>query len=154
MKTIKLVQTTENPIITRSHLWFFRFEEAFITLHLKGLKQPLWIGLNDKYRPRTYYWSDNSPSDYFKWHKGEPSLWSGGSDCVEILPYRWAAGKWKTNYCSSKNGFICKKGKVKIFHSLIIKAVNYIHNSHTIYACNSKLLIPHFSRSKDNSTTT
>ena len=85
---------------------FYRFEEAFITTRLKGAKQWLWIGLNNKLS--AYFWSDNSPTNYVKWNTREPRGWS---KCVEIVPYRWAAGRWNAASCFKKNGYICKKGK-------------------------------------------
>ncbi len=88
--------------------WFCRFEEAFITTQLKGLKHFLWIGMNSKQGYDMYYWADNSITNYFKWNTREPR-W-GDNECVEIVPYRWAAGRWNSVNCARSNGYICKKG--------------------------------------------
>lgn len=64
--------------------------------------------MNNKHGYRNFYWSDNTPANYFKWNTREPS-WGWGK-CIEIVPYRWAAGRWNAVYCSKLNGYICKKG--------------------------------------------
>ena len=83
-----------------------RFEEAFITTQIKGAEKHLWIGMNSKHG--SFFWADNTPSNYFKWNTREPG-W-GWNRCVEIVPYHWAAGRWNAPYCSKLNGYICKKG--------------------------------------------
>ncbi|CAB3985203.1 macrophage mannose receptor 1-like, partial [Paramuricea clavata] len=87
------------------------FEEAFITTHLKGATKPLWIGMNNLHRYYNYFWVDNSIVDYLKWNTREPR-W-GSNRCIEIVPYRWAAGRWNSAYCSKMNGYICKKAASK-----------------------------------------
>ncbi|XP_028395163.1 uncharacterized protein LOC114519252 isoform X2 [Dendronephthya gigantea] len=82
-------------------------EQAFITLHLNGVEAPLWIGMNNLHLTSSFYWADNSPSNYFHWNKGQPSnTWRL---CVVISPFRRNAGKWSTTSCTSSTyGFICK----------------------------------------------
>jgi hypothetical protein len=85
---------------------FRRFEEAFITIHLKGATQLLWIGMNNKHG--RWLWVDNSITTFSNWNVGEP-VWRRDR-CAEIVPHRWAAGRWNSAYCFKLNGYICKRG--------------------------------------------
>lgn len=102
-------QATEVTVVSIEVIIVHRYEEAFITTQLKGAEKHLWIGMNNKHTGyNSYFWIDNTPSNYFKWNTREPG-WNWNR-CVEIVPYHWAAGRWNAVSCSKLNGYICKKG--------------------------------------------
>jgi hypothetical protein len=126
------LRSTNYIIITNYRLVFYRFEEAFITTHLKGATQHLWTGMNNLHRYYNYFWVDNSIVNYLKWNTREPR-W-GSNRCIEIVPYRWAAGRWNAVYCSKMNGYICKKGSFVcafVWHRDNSKNIKHINNTKT-----------------------
>lgn len=85
---------------------------------MKAATQPLWLGLNNKHLNK-YFWVDNTALNYVNWNTGEPR-W-GWRKCVKFVAYRSAVGRWIPDYCSQKNGYICKKGLLLLIYVYIIR---------------------------------
>ncbi|XP_037550261.1 macrophage mannose receptor 1 [Nematolebias whitei] len=75
--------------------------QAYITLQISKLKEPIWIGLNSNVTGGRYKWVDNWLLSYTKWGKNEPKRNYG---CVYID----VDHTWKTSPCTTTYYSICK----------------------------------------------
>ncbi|XP_032407990.1 macrophage mannose receptor 1 isoform X1 [Xiphophorus hellerii] len=75
--------------------------QAFVTLQISTLKEPVWIGLNNNVTGGRFKWVDNWLLSYTKWGKNEPK----NHGCVYID----VDNTWKTTECSSTYYSICKR---------------------------------------------
>ncbi|XP_015232976.1 PREDICTED: macrophage mannose receptor 1 [Cyprinodon variegatus] len=75
--------------------------QAFITLQISLLKEPVWIGLNNNVTGGRFQWVDNWLLRYTKWGKNEPKNYG----CVYID----VDHTWKTAECSNTYYSICKR---------------------------------------------
>ncbi|KAM4543684.1 macrophage mannose receptor 1 [Fundulus diaphanus] len=75
--------------------------QAFITLQISKLQEPVWIGLNSNVTGGYFQWVDNWLLSYTKWGKNEPK----NMGCVYID----VDHTWKTTQCSSTYYSICKR---------------------------------------------
>ncbi|XP_027551485.1 macrophage mannose receptor 1-like isoform X1 [Neopelma chrysocephalum] len=73
---------------------------------LHGKSPNFWTGLKKNDRDQ-WVWTDKSAMDFVNWQMGEPSN-NRNKYCGEICS---VSGYWKTNVCSFKKGYICKKPK-------------------------------------------
>jgi len=109
----KWAQAEAQCVVLNSHLASIHSdnENSFITdlTYTDENKQnnQLWIGLS--YVNSQYVWSDGTPSDYYHWHKGEPSN-PGKENCIELYSYSDAYSYWNDENCDENmRAFICKK---------------------------------------------
>ncbi|XP_073715679.1 macrophage mannose receptor 1-like isoform X2 [Misgurnus anguillicaudatus] len=79
--------------------------QAYTSLQVDNLKEPLWIGLNSKLPDRRYRWVDNWLLSYSKWATGEPKNYLA---CVYID----TNGYWKTAACNNTYYSLCKRSAV------------------------------------------
>ncbi|XP_073715681.1 macrophage mannose receptor 1 isoform X2 [Misgurnus anguillicaudatus] len=79
--------------------------QAYTSLQVDKLKEPLWIGLNSKLTGGRYRWVDNWLLSYSKWATGEPK---NNLACVYID----TDGDWKTAACNNKYYSLCKRSTV------------------------------------------
>ncbi|XP_067302919.1 macrophage mannose receptor 1-like [Pseudorasbora parva] len=76
--------------------------QAYTTLKVSKLKEPLWIGLNSNLTSGRYRWVDNWLMRYSKWATGEPK---NNLACVYID----TDGDWKTATCNNTYYSLCKR---------------------------------------------
>ncbi|XP_055073374.2 macrophage mannose receptor 1 [Misgurnus anguillicaudatus] len=76
--------------------------QAYTSLRVDKLKEPLWIGLNSKLTDGRYRWVDNWLLSYSKWATGEPK---NNLACVYID----TDGDWKTAACNNTYYSLCKR---------------------------------------------
>ncbi|TSL34563.1 Macrophage mannose receptor 1 [Bagarius yarrelli] len=79
--------------------------QAYITLKIGKLKEPMWIGLNTNVTSGRYRWVDNWLLRYTKWAAGEP-LKNQGCVYIDI------DGTWKTSVCTKSYYSLCKRSPV------------------------------------------
>ncbi|XP_073715683.1 macrophage mannose receptor 1 [Misgurnus anguillicaudatus] len=79
--------------------------QAYTSLRVDKLKEPLWIGLNSNLTGGRYRWVDNWLLSYSKWATGEPK---NNLACVYID----TDGDWKTAACKSTYYSLCKRSTV------------------------------------------
>ncbi|XP_065117913.1 macrophage mannose receptor 1-like [Paramisgurnus dabryanus] len=79
--------------------------QAYTSLQVDKLKEPLWIGLNSNLTGGRYRWVDNWLLSYSKWATGEPK---NNLACVYID----TNGDWKTAACNNKYYSLCKRSAV------------------------------------------
>ncbi|XP_073715685.1 macrophage mannose receptor 1 [Misgurnus anguillicaudatus] len=79
--------------------------QAYTSLQVDNLKEPLWIGLNSNLAGGRYRWVDNWILSYSKWATGEPK---NNLACVYID----TNGDWKTAACNSTYYSLCKRSTV------------------------------------------
>ncbi|KAG2458572.1 MRC1 protein, partial [Polypterus senegalus] len=82
-------------------------EQTYLTGLTNSLSTPLWMGLNSLDFESGWQWSDGSPFRYLNWAPGSPSH-VPGLNCAVINPGK--GGKWESDQCSKKLGYICRKG--------------------------------------------
>ncbi|XP_073715682.1 macrophage mannose receptor 1 isoform X3 [Misgurnus anguillicaudatus] len=80
--------------------------QAYTSLQVDNLKEPLWIGLNSNLTDGRYRWVDNWLLSYSKWATGEPK---NNLACVYID----TDGDWKTAACNNTYYSICKRSTVR-----------------------------------------
>ncbi|XP_065117892.1 macrophage mannose receptor 1-like isoform X3 [Paramisgurnus dabryanus] len=78
--------------------------QAYTSLRVDKLKEPLWIGLNSNLTGGRYRWVDNWLLSYSKWATGEPK---NNLACVYID----TDGDWKTAACNNAYYSLCKRSK-------------------------------------------
>jgi len=64
-----------------------------------------WLGLNDLAVNGRYEWTDGTPVDFTRWHKGQPN--GGSEDCVNMV-WSWD-GEWADNHCDDVMMAACKR---------------------------------------------
>ncbi|XP_078410148.1 lectin-like, partial [Cetorhinus maximus] len=71
----------------------------------KAKRQPFtaWIGLHDLAKEKAFLWTDGSPTDFTKWHQGEPNN-AGKENCVHM---NWNSDNWNDLSCDKKLPFVC-----------------------------------------------
>nr|XP_055053563.1 macrophage mannose receptor 1-like [Misgurnus anguillicaudatus] len=79
--------------------------QAYTSLQVDNLKEPLWIGLNSNLPDGRYRWVDNWFQRYSKWATGEPK---NNLACVYID----TDGDWKTAACNNTYYSLCKRSTV------------------------------------------
>ncbi|XP_065117903.1 macrophage mannose receptor 1-like isoform X1 [Paramisgurnus dabryanus] len=79
--------------------------QAYTSLQVDKLKEPLWIGLNSNLTLGLYRWVDNWFLSYSKWATGEPK---NNLACVYID----TDGDWKTAACNNTYYSLCKRSTV------------------------------------------
>nr|XP_055073400.1 macrophage mannose receptor 1-like [Misgurnus anguillicaudatus] len=79
--------------------------QAYTSLQVDKLKEPLWIGLNSNLPGGRYRWVDNWFQRYSKWATGEPK---NNLACVYID----TDGDWKTAACNNTYYSLCKRSTV------------------------------------------
>uniref|UniRef100_A0A8C3CTJ7 C-type lectin domain-containing protein n=1 Tax=Cairina moschata TaxID=8855 RepID=A0A8C3CTJ7_CAIMO len=84
---------------------------------LHGKSPNFWIGLK-KNDIGQWVWT-KSAVDFVSWQTGEPAN-ERFKDCGEVCAF---TGHWKSNVCSFRKGYICKKAK-----TLCAKPINYNSN--------------------------
>uniref|UniRef100_A0A8C3CSE1 C-type lectin domain-containing protein n=1 Tax=Cairina moschata TaxID=8855 RepID=A0A8C3CSE1_CAIMO len=83
---------------------------------LHGKSPNFWIGLK-KNDIGQWVWT-KSAVDFVSWQTGEPAN-ERFKDCGEVCAF---TGHWKSNVCSFRKGYICKKAKMQQKLCLIINA--------------------------------
>ncbi|XP_057205100.1 macrophage mannose receptor 1-like isoform X7 [Triplophysa rosa] len=79
--------------------------QAYSSLRVDTIREPLWIGLNSNLTGGRYRWVDNWLLSYSKWAAGEPR---NNLACVYID----TDGDWKTAACNNTYYSLCKRSKV------------------------------------------
>eukprot|EP00794_Sanderia_malayensis_P009506 gene9506-biopygen7847 len=85
-------------------------ENERITEFIKstGIRESIWIGMNDRRQEGTMEWSDGSPVTFTNWYTGEPNNEGINEDCVALLSYR-NGFQWYDDPCNIKiKAFICE----------------------------------------------
>ncbi|KAM9441427.1 macrophage mannose receptor 1-like [Clarias gariepinus] len=82
-------------------------EQSYISALTDASGSPLWIGLNSLDLKSGWQWSNGNPFRYLNWASGHPLL-KDGMDCAALNPGK--ASEWESLACSSKLGYICRKG--------------------------------------------
>ncbi|XP_028289877.1 macrophage mannose receptor 1 isoform X2 [Gouania willdenowi] len=82
-------------------------EQSYISGLTNHLSVPLWIGLNSLAYESGWQWSNGNPFRYLNWAPGHPSS-EPGLSCATQNPAK--ASKWETHACTTKLGYICRKG--------------------------------------------
>ncbi|KAM9496764.1 macrophage mannose receptor 1-like [Clarias gariepinus] len=86
-------------------------EQSYISALTDASGSSLWIGLNSLDLKSGWQWSNGNPFRYLNWAPGHP-LQKDGMDCAALNPGK--ASGWESLACSSKLGFICRKGSTTI----------------------------------------
>ncbi|CAG5125361.1 unnamed protein product, partial [Candidula unifasciata] len=93
-----------------------KLEEKFILVLASGLRQPAWIGLNDRIIRNQFQWVDSSVVSYSHWGPGQPNenindnSPGARQDCVD-LQVRRNPGTWGDRNCNTPLAYICESKK-------------------------------------------
>ncbi|XP_042329971.1 macrophage mannose receptor 1-like [Sceloporus undulatus] len=82
-------------------------EQTWLTGLTSSLTTELWFGLNGLDFNSGWQWSNGHPFRYLNWAPGSPSP-EPGKICGTFNPGK--NGKWESQECGRKLGYICKKG--------------------------------------------
>ncbi|XP_062849166.1 macrophage mannose receptor 1 [Trichomycterus rosablanca] len=82
-------------------------EHTYISGLTNTLGSLLWIGLNSLDFESGWQWSNENPFRFLNWAPGHPLL-EPGMNCAALNAGK--ASKWESMSCSSKLGYICRKG--------------------------------------------
>eukprot|EP00794_Sanderia_malayensis_P009503 gene9503-biopygen7843 len=73
-----------------------------------GIRESIWIGMNDRRQEGTMEWSNGNPVTFTNWYTGEPNNAGINEDCVALLSYT-DGFQWYDDPCNIKiMAFICK----------------------------------------------